>query len=280
VPRQQHPTNTPTNLPAPKAKRRARSWIPLGVFGALIVVGIVIASTINSGGGSSTPAAGTTTSSATTGAAGYLQTVRNVAPEASKFDDATLSTIGKAVCDQPANQTRQQLITDMASYRQISKGAADTIVTTAVQYLCPSRTWLEPWRTETAAPVPAAAPAPAKAITAREWQLIAKNPTAHVGDRVIVYGEVVQFDVNTGSAAFRANVDGVVHPIKYGYADYETNTFLTAGTGVTLADVVEGDVFKAEVTVAGAYSYDTAMGGSLTAPKLTVTKIQVTGSTK
>ena len=62
----------------------------------------------------------------------------------------------------------------------------------------------------------------------------------------------------------------------YGFADYDTNTVLT-GTASQLADVVQGDLFKAEVTVAGSYSYQSTMGASLTTPSLLVTKIDVTG---
>jgi hypothetical protein len=120
---------------------------------------------------------------------------------------------------------------------------------------------------------------PARTITARDWQLIAKNPDQHAGERIIVYGEVVQFDATTGTGGFRANVDGVVHKPEYGYADYKTNTILD-GDGTLLAQVVENDLFKAEVTVDGSKSYDTVMGGSLTAPQLTVTKIDVIGHTK
>jgi hypothetical protein len=62
------------------------------------------------------------------------------------------------------------------------------------------------------------------AITAREWQLIAKDPGAHRGESV------------------------VVHEPAYGFADYDTNTVL-AGTPSQLADVVQGDLFTAEVVV-------------------------------
>jgi hypothetical protein len=72
----------------------------------------------------------------------------------------------------------------------------------------------------------------------------------------------------------------VNHPIKYGYADYDTNTVLSATSASILNDLVQDDVFKAEVTVLGSYSYDTQIGGSTTVPSLAVTKITVTGSTK
>jgi hypothetical protein len=145
--------------------------------------------------------------------------------------------------------------------------------------------------TPTAAPVPAPAvsePAvivqdaplqPARKITARDWQLIAKNPDAHTGERIIVYGQVTQFDATTGTSGFRANVDGAVHKPSYGYADYDINTML-AGDANTLGNVVEKDLFKAEATVAGSLTYQTTLGGNLTVPQLTVTKIDVIGHVK
>jgi hypothetical protein len=52
-------------------------------------------------------------------------------------------------------------------------------------------------------PQPAKTP---KAITARDWAKIAKDPGSHVGEAIIVYGEVTQFDAATGTQVFRANV--------------------------------------------------------------------------
>lgn len=127
---------------------------------------------------------------------------------------------------------------------------------------------------------PAAAPAaPPKAITARDWALIAKDPDSHVGEAVIVYGEVTQFDSATGTGQFRANIDGVKHPVSYGFADYPTNTVLS-GDAATLGNLVQGDLFQADAVVAGSVSYQNTMGGSLSAPKLTVLKVTVNGSTK
>lgn len=127
---------------------------------------------------------------------------------------------------------------------------------------------------------PAAAPAtPPKAITAHDWALIAKDPDSHVGEAVIVYGEVTQFDSATGTGEFRANVDGVKHPVSYGFADYPTNTVLS-GDVSALGNLVQGDLFQADAVVAGSVSYQNTMGGSLSAPKLTVLKVTVIGSTK
>lgn len=127
--------------------------------------------------------------------------------------------------------------------------------------------------------VPPPPPEPAKPITARDWALIAKDPASHAGKRIVVYGQVTQFDAATGTSSFRANVDGVVHEVRYGYADYETNTYLN-GTSDVLKDLVNDDLFRAEATVTGAYTYQTTMGGQITVPQLEVTAIKVIGSAK
>jgi hypothetical protein len=127
-----------------------------------------------------------------------------------------------------------------------------------------------------AAPAP---PAPAKAITARDWAKIAKDPNSHVGESIIVYGKVTQFDSVTGTNAFRADVDGVKHPVEYGYASYETNTML-ASNGADVSDLVEKDLFKAEAVVTGSLSYETTLGGTMTVPQLSVQKITKIGVSK
>ena len=130
------------------------------------------------------------------------------------------------------------------------------------------------------AAAPASAPAtPPKAITAHDWAKIAKDPESHVGEAIIVYGEVTQFDSATGTGQFRANVDGVERKVNYGFADYPTNTVLS-GDASALGDVVQGDLFKADAVVAGSFSYQNTMGGSMSAPQLTVLKVAVIGSTK
>jgi hypothetical protein len=129
------------------------------------------------------------------------------------------------------------------------------------------------------AAAPARPAAPPRAISARDWAKIAKNPDAHTGEALIVYGQVQQFDTNTGVNAFRANVDGLAHKVEYGYVDYETNTFMDAN-GADLGELVQGDLFKAEVVVGGSLSYQTSLGGQMTVPLLKITKITVTGSAK
>ncbi|GAA1834268.1 hypothetical protein GCM10009836_10580 [Pseudonocardia ailaonensis] len=225
VPHQRVPTDPTTPQ---------RRWIPFSIFGVLVVVAVVVGITLGNARGSALSAgSGITTSTPrpATGEPAYLAAVRTVSPDAAQFDDASLLSIGRAVCSQPAGAVRSQVVKDLAAYRKVSQGAAETIVANAVLYFCPTRAWSSPTTAVPATTAPPAIPAtgPAKAITAREWQLIAKNPDQHKGERAIVYGWVRQFDSATGSDQFRASVDGVNHPGSSGKYDYETNTLL-AGT--------------------------------------------------
>ena len=190
----------------------------------------------------------------------------------------TLLNAGYAACTSlNADANNLEGAVSAASSSGLTDTTARTVVRAAADTLCPaaSADGLSP-SAPAEIPVVAAPPAPAKKISARDWQLIAKNPAAHTGERVIVYGKVTQFDAATGTSGFRANVDGVEHKPKYGFADYETNTVL-AGDEALLQEVVNGDLFKAESTVLGAYTYETTMSGQLTAPRLQVTKIDVIG---
>ena len=63
------------------------------------------------------------------------------------------------------------------------------------------------------------------------------------------------------------------HRVSFGFADYPTNTVLS-GNGVDLGDLVQGDLFQADAVVTGSISYETTMGGALTGPQLSVSKIR------
>lgn len=66
-------------------------------------------------------------------------------------------------------------------------------------------------------PQPAVPPplAPGQPIDTGQWQLIAKDPASHAGERIIIYGIVTQFDAATGPASFRALVDAVTRANGY-----------------------------------------------------------------
>lgn len=113
-----------------------------------------------------------------------------------------------------------------------------------------------------------------RAITQRQWRQIAKNPDAHVGETLIVYGQVTQFDSATGVDTFRADVGGIRDACEYDFCTYPTNTILT-GDEDRLAKLVEEDQFRAKVTVLGSLDYDTQIGGETTVPSLQVDKVKV-----
>jgi hypothetical protein len=116
-------------------------------------------------------------------------------------------------------------------------------------------------------------------LTARAFEVLAKNPDAQIGNAYIIYGEVTQFDAATGTDTFRADIGATKSKIQYKMADYDQNSMLT-GDAATLADTVEGDCFQAKVICKGSFSYDTQIGGSTTVPKFEVVSIKRYGSTK
>jgi|GEM_PF-2397792 len=116
-----------------------------------------------------------------------------------------------------------------------------------------------------------------QAIDAQTWLEVVKDPDSYKGKCYTVYGEVTQFDAATGTSDFRADVGGVQQTPSYGFVNYPTNTVLV-GDPTTLKDVVNQDLFTANVMVLGSYSYTTSLGGQLTVPQLQVDSITVTGS--
>lgn len=114
-------------------------------------------------------------------------------------------------------------------------------------------------------------------IDSRAWLEIAKDPHSHAGECIVIYGKVTQFDSATGTDNFRADVGGTQETPTYGFVSYPTNTVL-AGSSAMLSDVVEDDLFTANVMVLGSYTYSTQIGGQTTVPRLQVDSVRVTGS--
>jgi len=139
-----------------------------------------------------------------------------------------------------------------------------------------------PATTTAASPTPAVATATAKpnykTLSSRQFKLIAKDPDAHAGKTYVIYGEITQFDSATGTDAFRADTGPKKLRISYGFVNYPQNSILT-GSEARLKKLVEGDCFRAKVTVVGSYSYDTQIGGNTTVPLFRVDAISVYGST-
>ncbi|MGW0016951.1 DUF2510 domain-containing protein [Rhodococcus sp. NPDC003382] len=117
-------------------------------------------------------------------------------------------------------------------------------------------------------------PASYETLTDRDFALIAKNPSAATGRRIVLYGNIFQFDSITGTDKFLANTSPAWQDSKY---SYDQNTLVVAYDPAILANVVEGDIVKMYVEVAGTYSYDTQIGGSTVVPKVGLRMIEVVG---
>ena len=120
---------------------------------------------------------------------------------------------------------------------------------------------------------PAAQAADYPELTPRDFKLLAKDPDSFKGKTYTIYGHVTQFDAATGRDAFRANTGPNSVPADSWY-EFEQNTVL-GGEEATFADLVQDDLFKAKVSVTGAFSYDTQIGGSTVVPSFYVNEIEV-----
>ena len=145
-----------------------------------------------------------------------------------------------------------------------------------------AETQIEATETPTPSPKPTSSPKPTQTpepsedpspdlaqfteIDERGLALIAKDPDAHVGKNLIVYGEVTQYDSFTGKCSMRLSLAHTVMEWTY---DYEHNTIASSGNGRSdcpeLDPIVQDDIVKIWLTVTGSYSYDTTIGGTATA---------------
>lgn len=117
-------------------------------------------------------------------------------------------------------------------------------------------------------------PASYAQISDRDWALVERDPNAHAGERYVIYGHITQFDANTGPDGFRANTSG--EP-KGRWYDYDINTIVIAADSELVSDVVTDDLATMYVEVLDAYSYQTTIGGEITAPRVHVNIISVDG---
>lgn len=113
-------------------------------------------------------------------------------------------------------------------------------------------------------------------IGQRDFSLIAKDPSKHEGEKLVIYGAVTQFDSNTGVCSFRTDTDALPHSSRF---EYSENTFVTGVRPEACTyleeNVVEGDTFKAWVEVEGVRKYSTQIGGTSTALSLDAYQFEV-----
>ncbi|MCX5042460.1 DUF2510 domain-containing protein [Aldersonia sp. NBC_00410] len=112
-------------------------------------------------------------------------------------------------------------------------------------------------------------------ISDQDFAILAKDPAAHTGERIVVYGRVSQFDANTGADTMRISAGG--QPADW--YDYDVNAIVIGDDPGVLAEVVEGNLVTLHVRVNGETSYPTSMGGELAAPEFQAYIAEVTGTT-
>jgi len=181
------------------------------------------------------------------------------------------ATGNKAITAQPAaTVTATATATVTAPAATVTAPAATATVTQdASESFSPSPSQAGP-----SEPAETTKPKTAEAVkvTKRQWAKVVKNPDTYSGKRYIIYGQVTQFDSATSPDTFRADT-AYTDTRGYGYFD-GADTILT-GDEDDLADLVQGAVFRASVTVVGSLNYDTQMGGKTIVPYLTVNNLRV-----
>ncbi|WP_052068584.1 DUF2510 domain-containing protein [Rhodococcoides fascians] len=107
-------------------------------------------------------------------------------------------------------------------------------------------------------------------LSERDFQLLIKDPDAAAGQKHVIYGEVTQLDAATGNQGMR--IDAMATPPTETYAIGD-NAVVSVNDPTILQPIVSGDRVKLFVTVKGALSYDTQIGGSTTVPEFTAAMI-------
>jgi hypothetical protein len=128
--------------------------------------------------------------------------------------------------------------------------------------------------TATPKPPPTEPPLTYATITSRQWAKIVKDPDNYIGKGYKVWACIWQFDSRTGPDAFLATAS--YHKLRYWYSDGDDGSF--ESVGVDLSDIVQDDVVSMNVIVLGAYTYDTAAGGTNSVPSFLISKITRKGS--
>lgn len=106
-------------------------------------------------------------------------------------------------------------------------------------------------------------------ISARDLALLSKNPDASRGKKMVVYGQVAQFDAVTGTGLFRADVGA-----SPGSGD-DLNVLVT-GDAAVLGPIAQDDYVTIYGVLTGSRTYENQFGGSTTAAMMTASIIDIT----
>jgi hypothetical protein len=128
-------------------------------------------------------------------------------------------------------------------------------------------------------PAASVAPTPLDAavhVNTRTWRSISQDPANHAAERLVLWGQVTQFDPATST--FHANVDAARHTPSNGVVNYPTAVIMH-GDPYTLRNLARGYIFKAEATLDGAAPQGSTPAGEVPVPTLTVTQLTITDKT-
>ncbi|MBM2620687.1 hypothetical protein JIG36_34820 [Actinoplanes sp. LDG1-06] len=123
-------------------------------------------------------------------------------------------------------------------------------------------------KTTTAKPKPTRTGPTYKELDARTWLTIVKDPDAHSGDRILIYGRIAQFDAATGADRFLALT---------GPTPYQDSSVVAAafrGNPKLLKNFVKDDLFQANAVVLGTTAYRTLDGVTTKVPDLRIKSIK------
>ncbi|ASN69206.1 hypothetical protein 7S3_28 [uncultured Caudovirales phage] len=108
-----------------------------------------------------------------------------------------------------------------------------------------------------------------ESVTDRDYAVIAKDPDAHRGRKVIVYGDVFQADSRIGANDIKIDARGEERSLLF-----EQNTHVV-GSPESFRDVVKGDEVKVWATVLGEYEYTSVSDKKIRVPMLQANVIEV-----
>lgn len=115
----------------------------------------------------------------------------------------------------------------------------------------------------------------------RNWALIAKDPDAHAGTNLILYGSIMQFDSATGRCAMLIDTAATQKDVSF---DYSQSVMAVSGDWETTCPafdpLVEDDHVKIWATVVKSFSYDTQIGGNTTVPMVEVWQAELLPATE
>ncbi|MFZ2529001.1 MAG: hypothetical protein WAX14_15325 [Rhodococcus sp. (in: high G+C Gram-positive bacteria)] len=112
-------------------------------------------------------------------------------------------------------------------------------------------------------------------MTERDYALLLKNPVASAGRKIIVYGEVSQFDTATGPSRFMA--DTSADPIEGDSYFFGDSALVDLSDPRIGADVAQGDIVRMYVEVRGTFEYENLLGGEMVVPRLRANIIEPVG---